>query len=385
MKVNSYTEWSPLKEVIVGSPINYNAHDLELSFKLFFHDYAFLEFYYPSYQAKGEEKRIDDEHKPQSRTLKKQYLEELAEDVEELTQTLERLGVKTFRPTPLNEAILFKTPYWEATTLPALNVRDQAIILGDEIVESAPQVRSRYFENDLLKPIFYHYFKEGSQWTSMPKPMMTDKSFDLSYVRDSGRDMVAQEHIYNQNVSEFDVGYEMMIDAAQCIRFGQDIIVNVATKNHELGLEWLKRHLGDKFRFHRVYRMTDNHIDSIILPLRPGTLLLRAPLFYDMLPEPLKKWDIIYPPEPTENLFPQYEDDDLILTSKYIDLNLLSVDEETVIVNSLFPELIKTLEKHGFNAIPVRHRHRHRRLFGGGFHCFTLDTVREGGKEDYFS
>jgi len=383
MKVNSYTEWSPLKEVIVGSPMNYNAHDLELSFKLFFHDYAFLEFYYPSYQTKGEDKKRDDEHKPRSRTLKKQYLEELAEDVEELTQTLESLGVKTLRPTPLSEAISFKTPYWKATTLPALNVRDQAIILGDEIVESAPQVRSRYFENDLLKPIFYHYFKEGSQWTSMPKPMMTDKSFDLSYVQDSGRDMVAQEQIYNQTVSEFDVGHEMMIDAAQCIRFGQDIIVNVATKNHELGLEWLKRHVGDKFRFHQVYRMTDNHIDSIILPLRPGTLMLRAPIFYDMLPEPLKKWDIIYPPEPTENLFPQYEEDDLILTSKYIDLNLLSVDEETVIVNSLFPELIKTLEKHGFNAIPVRHRHR--RLFGGGFHCFTLDTVREGGNENYFS
>jgi glycine amidinotransferase len=244
-------------------------------------------------------------------------------------------------------------------------------------------VKKELHPNDLLKPIFYHYFKEGSQWTSMPKPMMTDKSFDLSYVRDSGRDMVAQEQIYNQTVSEFDVGHEMMIDAAQCIRFGQDIIVNVATKNHELGLEWLKRHVGDKFRFHRVYRMTDNHIDSIILPLRPGTLMLRDPIFYDMLPEPLKKWDIIYPPEPTENLFPQYEEDDLILTSKYIDLNLLSVDEETVIVNSLFPELIKTLEKHGFNAIPVRHRHR--RLFGGGFHCFTLDTVREGGNENYFS
>lgn len=29
---------------------------------------------------------------------------------------------------------------------------------------------------------------------------------------------------------------------------------------------------------------------------------------------------------------------------------------------------------------PVRHRHR--RLFGDGFHRFTLDTVRTGGVED---
>jgi glycine amidinotransferase len=129
--------------------------------------------------------------------------------------------------------------------------------------------------------------------------------------------------------------------------------------------------------------MTDNHIDSIILPLRPGTLLLREPKYLDMLPPPLRKWDIIYPPEPMDRIFPAYTEDELLLTSKYIDLNVLSVDTERVIVNARFPELIKTLERHRFTPIPVQHRHR--RLFGGGFHCFTLDTVRDGKLEDYFS
>ncbi len=388
MKVNSYNEWSPLKEIIVGSPMNYNMQDLELSFKLFFHDNAFLAFYYPDYSAGTDTEQPSAQsqgvevRKPASLPLKTQYLEELAEDVDELVQTLEGLGVKVHRPIPLNQVIKFKTPYWESTGIPALNVRDQAIIVGNEIIETTPQIRSRYFENDLLKPIFYHYFQAGSHWSSMPRPVMTDRSFDLSYVKESGRDMVATEAVYAQKASEFDVGIEMMIDAAQCIRFGRDIMVNVATKNHEMGLQWLERHLGDRFRFHRVYRMTDNHIDSIVLPLRPGTLLLRDPRFFDMLPEPLKQWDIIYPPEPTTSIFPTYEEDDLILTSKYIDLNVLSVDENTVIVNALFPELIRTLEKHGFTAVPVRHRHR--RLFGGGFHCFTLDTVRESGLETYF-
>jgi len=383
LKVNSYDEWSPLKEVIVGSPINYNLPDLELSFKLFFHDYAFLAFYYPSYGTGSSTEEAVQMHKPATQTLKKRYLEELAEDVDGMVTALEQSGVKIYRPMPLNEVIHFKTPSWEATCIPALNIRDQVIILGDEIIETAPQVRARYFENDLLKPILYKYFKAGSQWTSMPKPIMTDRSFDLSYVKTSGVDMVSTETVYKQEASEFDVGYEMMFDAAQCIRFGKDILVNVSTENHELGLQWLERHLGDKFRLHRLYRVTDGHIDSIVLPLRPGKLLLRAPKFLDMLPEPLKKWDIIYPPEPTENIFPTYEEDDLILSSKYIDLNVLSIDEERVMVNSLFPELIKTLERHGFTPIPVQHRHR--RLFGGGFHCFALDTVREGSLEDYFS
>ena len=44
---------------------------------------------------------------------------------------------------------------------------------------------------------------------------------------------------------------------------------------------------------------------------------------------------------------------------------------------------VQVLERRGFTVVPVRHRHR--RLFGGGFHCFTLDTVRRGGPEDYLS
>jgi glycine amidinotransferase len=384
--VNSFDEWSPLKEVIVGSPINYTLHDLELSFKLFFHDNRFpaVASYYPSYATNVERPPAANERRPSTQQLKAQYLEELTEDVAGLVSTLERLGVTVHRPLTLNRVIKFKTPYWESTCIPALNIRDQAMILGDEIIETPPQIRARYFENDLLKPIFYRYFRAGARWTTMPKPVMTDYSFDLSYVEAAGREMIATEAIplYEQKASDLDVGHEMMIDAAQCIRFGKDLLVNVATENHELGLQWLQRHVGDRFRVHRVYRMTDNHIDSIVLPLRPGTLLLRAPRFRELLPEPLQKWDVIYPPDPTENIFPTYEVDDMILTSKYIDLNVFSVDEEKVIVNALFPELSRTLERHGFTPIPVRHRHR--RLFGGGFHCFTLDTVREGGLEDYF-
>jgi glycine amidinotransferase len=71
----------------------------------------------------------------------------------------------------------------------------------------------------------------------------------------------------------------------------------------------------------------------------------------------------------------------LVLTSPFIDLNVLSVDPDTVLVNEASPDLQRTLEKNGFTTVPVRHRHR--RIFGGGLHCFTLDTVRDGGPEDY--
>lgn len=119
----------------------------------------------------------------------------------------------------------------------------------------------------------------------------------------------------------------------------------------------------------------------MVLALRPGTLLVRSKDVADLLPPALANWDMIVPPPPEGNNFPRYEDDDLVLTSPFIDLNVLSVSPDTVLVNDACPELIRTLEQHRFTVVPVRHRHR--RLFGGGFHCFTLDTVRDGGPEDY--
>jgi glycine amidinotransferase len=158
-------------------------------------------------------------------------------------------------------------------------------------------------------------------------------------------------------------------------------LINVANRNHEKARVWLSRHFGDRLRFHQLDRLADNHIDSIVLPLAPGTLLLRDRSYLAKLPVFLRNWKIIVPPPPSECQFPKYEEDVLVLTSPYIDMNVLSLDESTVVVNSLCPELIRCLEKNGFTVIPVRHRHR--RLFAGGFHCFTLDTVRTGGAEDY--
>jgi glycine amidinotransferase len=208
---------------------------------------------------------------------------------------------------------------------------------------------------------------------------MTDNSFDPSYAESTLGGPT--EPVRNPQPSPYDLGFEIMIDGAQCLRLGRDVIVNVSTANHRLGLDWLEMHFGDRFRFHRIERLSDSHIDSMVLALRPGMLLIRNEGVLDYLPEKLRAWDYIVPPPPSQNNFPTYDREDLVLTSPYIDLNVLSINEETVMVNEACPELALELEKHGFTVVPVRHRHR--RLFGGGFHCFTLDTVREGGPEDY--
>ncbi|WUI03650.1 glycine amidinotransferase [Spirillospora sp. NBC_00431] len=378
VKLNSFDDWSPLREVVLGSAANYTSHERELSFELFFHDHMpFDQMYYPRHSPRDD--HAGHRSGPGVSTIKQRYVDELNEDVEAIAELLASLSIKVHRPLPLADGATVRTLAWSAAVVPPLNLRDNTLIIGDEIIETPPLIRARYFENQFLAPVFGEYFRRGARWTVMPRPIMTDGSFDLSYAR---REPVV-EPIADPRPSPYDTGHEMMFDGAQCLRLGRDLIANVATANHALACDWLERHLGGRVRVHRV-SLVDSHIDSAVLALRPGLLLVRSPALAEKLPAPLRRWDMIFPPKPDENNFPVYDNDDLILTSRYIDLNVLSIDQDTVMVNSACPELIRTLEKHRFTVVPFRHRHR--RLFGGGLHCFTLDTVREGsGPEDYLA
>ncbi|MFT3924302.1 MAG: hypothetical protein QM778_17330 [Myxococcales bacterium] len=374
-QLNTHDEWSRIREVIVGSAANYTSHDRELSFDLFFHENLFRsDWAYPRLKSACPVR-------DRAWEIKQRYVEELNEDVEGLVEVLRSLGITVHRPMPLPpNTPSIKGFGWEAMPVPALNVRDNTLILGNEIIETPPAIRSRYLETRLLAPAFKHYHDAGARWTTMPRPLLTDRSFDLSYARDTETSLGGPtEPIEDPQASPYDVGFEMMFDGAQCLRLGRDLVMNIANANHALAVDWLERHLEGRYRIHRAFRMSDNHIDSMILALRPGVFLARHAGIREHLPECFKRWEFIVPPVP--DVFPTYEDADLVLTSPYIDLNVLSISPTTLLANAACVDLIRTLEHRGFEVIPVRHRHR--RLFGGGFHCFTLDTVRDGGLEDY--
>jgi glycine amidinotransferase len=378
-KLNSFNEWDPLKEVIVGNAKNYISHDRDLSFDIFFHENLFRsDWAYPRlYNAK------DSKTSSRNWSIKQRYVEELNEDVENLAETLQNLGVRVLRPLELpSNSQPIRGFGWEAAPVPPLNVRDNTLILGDEIIETPPAIRSRYLETRLLAKLFHQYFESGARWTTMPRPTLTDCSFDLSYACAAKSTLGGPtEPIQDPVPSPYDIGYEMILDGAQVLRLGKDLVVNIANANHKLAVDWLERHVQDRFRIHRVYKMSDNHIDSMLLALCPGVFLARYGGLRDLMPPKFRNWKYIVPPPPQPGAFPIYNEDDLVLTSPYIDLNVLSISPATLLANKDCTGLIKTLEQEGFNVIPVQHRHR--RLFGGGFHCFTLDTIREGGLEDY--
>ena len=64
--------------------------------------------------------------------------------------------------------------------------------------------------------------------------------------------------------------------------------------------------------------------------------------------------------------------------SKWVGMNLLSIDENTVIIDAAQTQLIKDLERCGIDSIPLTLRHA--RTLGGSFHCVTLDLVRDSAK-----
>lgn len=64
------------------------------------------------------------------------------------------------------------------------------------------------------------------------------------------------------------------------------------------------------------------------------------------------------------------------------DVNMLSIDENTIICNNYNKEVFNFFKKHAVE--PVVFNFRHRYFWDGGIHCITQDLYREGVMEDYF-
>jgi len=364
VKIFSENEWDPLKEVIIGNVSSQLSLDTDLSFNLFFKD---------NYKDWGWLQNTWSKI-----PIKEQYITELNEDLAEFVTAIENENINVHRPIPLIDIPQYNIGGVTVDGMPALNVRDQSIVIGNTIVETAPCQRSRYYENDLLAPIFTQ--AEGNI-LKMPKSAMREENFDSELIQYRSTLVKAQSNNYERSdlftnktfIPDIPDNIEIMIDGANCVRFGKDIIINIANRNHYLGYMWFKENFPDK-NWHPIYSLCDNHLDSFIVPLAEGTLLLRNALFLEQIPDFLKDWKIIYPPD-TLPSFPTYTEDDALLTSTFIDMNVLVLGNNRIICNSLYPELADLLGKEGFTPIPVQHRHR--RIFAGGFHCFTLDILRE--------
>jgi N-dimethylarginine dimethylaminohydrolase len=117
------------------------------------------------------------------------------------------------------------------------------------------------------------------------------------------------------------------------------------------------------------------HIDSTITPLREGLVMLNASRVNPQnCPRAFDHWEKIWV---TDDMIVPQAFDQFPYASKWIAMNMLVLDPETVIIDAAQTQLINILKSKGIDSIPLTLSHS--RTLGGGFHCVTLDTRRRHG------
>lgn len=365
----SHNEWGPLKEVIVGDLYEFDQIDVDLSFRYFFLD-----------NINDQDGRLLTQIINKSLKIQKKLIKERKEDLDHLALFLQSRGIIVHRPVHNVSVHPFKTLDFEAMPGPCDNPRDLTLILGDTIVETPVSWKRRYFENHTLSHIFLKKFKQGAKWISAPKGRLGEDAYDITNV-----DLSLMPETNWKNYIPKPEKYEILFDAAQCLRFGRDILMNVANDNHRLGLAWLEGIFKDRYRFHPVH-LTDHHIDGMLMPLRPGLLLINPKVMASklhLLPKSLQKWDLVISPLDKNK---DYGPIDPFLASENIPVNVLPLNEKEVLIMDApgieLGPFLEALSKKGME--PHLLRFRHGRIFGGGLHCATLDLVRESEAEFVF-
>jgi N-dimethylarginine dimethylaminohydrolase len=347
-RVWSCNEWDPLEEVIVGNPLNARFPSPDRSTQVAeYPDRSLAEIprgYFPQ-----------------------RIIEETEEDLNGFAEILKSFGVTVKRPDTWSHEAKFSTIHWESQGYYNYCPRDVLLVMGDQIIETPNVIRSRAQETFSYRTLLLDYMKSGAKWISAPKPMLLDSLFE-------GVDL-------SKPTPRND---EPAFDAANILRFGEDLIYLVSATGNEMGGHWLQSILGDRYRVHFLKDVYyGSHIDSTLVALRPGLVLANpSRLNDDSLPKILKQWKVIYSPpmENTDRYDPEYLS--MCIGSDWIDMNAFSINPNLVVVDRNQPTLIKILEREGLDVIPLKLRHS--KLLGGGPHCVTLDVRRKGTLERYF-
>lgn len=319
--MKSTNEWDQLSKVIIGIADNAKIPSLDVSLRTV------------NYADVKKETDIPCGVYPE------QVIQEANQDLETFSNFLKGEQIKVLRPKSTDCTYYNYCP------------RDSVFIHGSLALATPMPLRSR---KDEYKAFAHH--------------IPDIKSIPCYYEND----LYNQDCIGNPDVLAL-TEIEPAFDAANIIRANDDILYLVSNSGNKLGAQLLQDALGDNIKVHvleNVYSYM--HIDSTIAFLREGLMLLNPSRIKskDVLPEPFRNWDAIWCPEPVDiGHYPGYCN-----ASKWINMNLFSVNTNLVVLEKNQHPLRKELEKHNIECamLPMRHQ----RTLGGGFHCVTLDLER---------
>jgi glycine amidinotransferase len=349
--VNSWNEWDPLREVIVGSVRGAADMGFEPAFS--------------PYLAKDDPARNF-----RGAPVPQEAADEAERQIDAFAELLQRQRIVVRRPDPVDQNVAVKTPDWDVERGRAIACpRDTLLVIGDEIIEAPMAQRGRYFEFRAYRTLIKDYFRAGARWTAAPKPLMSDALYD--------------DHTpFDMNEAPLLTEFEPVFDAACFARFGRDIFWQPDLVSNDFGATWLARHLGPDFRIHRITfrEKTPTHIDTTLVPIRPGLALTnpQRPCTNDVLDLFRKNdWRLVdAPPSVRSGKSPSRE------VSNWISMNILMLDERTAVVEAAETPTIDLLKSLDCDVIPCAFDRVY--PFGGGLHCATCDVSRDGTLKSYF-
>lgn len=354
--VNSWNEWDPLQEVIVGSARG--AFDIG-------YEPALAPYFSPGSQ----------ERQFRGGPVHPMVVDAAERQLDHFAEVLDRLGIIVRRPDPIYHGIPVQTPDWQAPGGHASACpRDVLLVVGNEIIEAPMAQRARYFEFRAYRTLLKEYFHHGARWTTAPKPLMFDELY-------SERDSAIHEK-FDFASGPLLTEAEPAFDAACFARCGNDIFWQPDLVSNEFGAEWLRRHLGPAFRVHRIEfrEPMPTHIDTTLVPVRPGLVLVnpQRPCNDGMLELfNANGWQVVAaPPSVRTGRAPARD------VSNWISMNILMLDERTAVVEQAETPMIELMRSLGCEVIPCPFDRVY--AFGGGFHCCTADIRRDGALQSYF-
>lgn len=399
-KVNSWDEFQPLEELVVGAC----------------YDSSFF----------------DDVKNVRARDALKKIIDDTNEDLDNFKSTMESHGVKIYQPdvkklgykdsildyVNVNGEIGYRKNvgdddeknednFWNTGVNPSLipnpplQPRDDCIVMGNKLLATDPYT----FATKKMLPQYKEWFGEENIDLSI-----ADGKYAFARSDKSLTNFLKKNHIEvnEENLQKYKYEDGFMLSAfcsPNLTRIGKTCLVD--TWQVPDVVDDCLKNAYPNFNYKEIF--IGGHNDSVFSVIKPGLVVATREL--EPYKDIFKGWDIIWFEDPNWNKVkdwkllknknegkwwvPEEEHNDEFtyfvesflpnwtgfVEETIFDVNCLVLDDKHVVVNTENPHLIDNLKAHGMEAVvcPLRHRF----FWDGGWHCLTLDVKRKGGQIDY--
>ena len=385
-EVNAWNGWDPLKQVVLGN------------------------CFPPEF--------FEDVKDTKLRDLLQRLLYETREDLQNIQNTLEGLGVEVVRmpeygmtnfplvrhesPKTINEAAdlgmqgAYKDGKVHGFPKPCLTPRDDIITLGNKCLFTSNLLDNVIEDGEIFNPDHLDLFSQ-KEWNLYRQGKVSKGPLNPT------------PHLIKDATEQrrFDASFQFW--APLIHRVGDRLVVDQQ--------DWanLSDVILERYpQFTAANIAVGGHTDGSMNLPKPGLVICGDWMGPEDFKHTLPGWDVlrIEHPNQTKSDFGSWADEKHITQGRWwtpeaksnpelvdfvdnwltnwvgyaeesiFEVNMLSVNPETILSLNYQPEVHNALKKHGIE--PIYCRFRQRNFWDGGLHCLTVDTVREGGIQSYF-